>query len=286
MPTIGDHLRSSRTMYWHHGLYAGDGRVLQYAGMSSLHQKDGPVEETSLEVFCAGAGYEVVEHQRRRHSPEESVRRGRSRIGEARYGLSDNNCEHFVSWCIEGDHGSGQVDVAVPTGGTIASAAVGAGAVATTVAAGGTLTGGASLMSGLATVGSVVGGGALAGVGTFAAAPAVAAAAVVSGLLLPDGEHLERDERTARRAGRVASYAGAAAGSAGAVGAVAAAGMTGISGAGITTGLAAIGGTVGGGMATGIAITAALPAVLTLGAGYGIYKAWKWTAQKPRPDGR
>ena len=276
MTEIGDHLRTPRLGYSHQGLYAGDGRVIHYAGMSDLGLKDGPVQETSLDDFRAGETLEVVPHPRRRFSREESVARARSRVREEQYGLADNNCEHFVNWCIEGDHQSGQVDAAVPASGSVASAAVGAGALATTVAAGGALTGGAGLMSGLATVGGVVGGGAMAGIGTMAAAPALAAAAFMNTVVLPDGAHLDRAERDARQAGRVASYAGAAVGTAGALGAVAAAGTAGISAAGITSGLAAIGATVGGGMAAGVAVTAAAPIAVAMGAGYGLYKAWKW----------
>ena len=285
MLEVGDHLRTPRLGYWHHGIYVGDGRVIQYAGMSTVFVNDGPVEETSLDAFRAGATYEVVPHPRRRFSPEESVARARSRVGEQHYGLAGNNCEHFVSWCIQGDHQSSQVDVGVPvataglTGAVGAAALVATGAAATGVV--GAAAGGAGIMSGLATVGAVVGGGAVAGIGTLAAAPAVAAASLVNMVVLPDGTHLDESERDARQAGRVASYAGAAVGTAGAIGAVAAAGTAGLGAAGITSGLAAIGTASGlaavvGPMAAGIAVTTAAPVALAMGAGYGLYKAWKW----------
>jgi hypothetical protein len=281
MPNPGDHLRTPRTGYTHHGLYVGNGRVIHYAGMSSLGMKDGPIEETSLEAFAGGARVDIVSHPERRHARSESVTRAKSRLGEVQYGLSGNNCEHFVNWCIEGDHRSEQVDRAVPVASIGYSGSVGAGvaAAASTAAAGGVIagvTGGAGIMSGLATVGAAVGGGAVAGIGAVAAAPALAAASVVNAALLPDGQHLAREERDARQAGRVATYTGAAVGTAGAIGAVAAAGTTGLSAAGITSGLAAIGATVGGGMTAGVAVAAAAPAALAVGAGYGVYKAYKW----------
>ncbi|MFL9458132.1 hypothetical protein AB0758_44805 [Tolypothrix bouteillei VB521301_2] len=49
--------------------------------------------------------------------------------------------------------------------------------------------------------------------------------------------------------------------------------MTGLSAAGITSGLAAIG---GGTMLGGIAVTAALPVVAAGTVGFLAYKAWKW----------
>jgi hypothetical protein len=35
-------------------------------------------------------------------SPEETLERAKSRLGEASYSLFSNNCEHFVLWCKTG----------------------------------------------------------------------------------------------------------------------------------------------------------------------------------------
>jgi HRAS-like suppressor 3 len=43
------------------------------------------------------------------YSPEEVVRRTRSRLGENDYRLLTNNCEHFCSWCLNGVSHSAQV---------------------------------------------------------------------------------------------------------------------------------------------------------------------------------
>ncbi len=40
----------------------------------------------------------------------EIVRRAWSRIGESRYQLLSNNCEHFCHWCLFGESRSEQVD--------------------------------------------------------------------------------------------------------------------------------------------------------------------------------
>lgn len=40
----------------------------------------------------------------------EVARRARSRLGENRYNLLTNNCEHFCEWCVRGEHRSYQVD--------------------------------------------------------------------------------------------------------------------------------------------------------------------------------
>jgi hypothetical protein len=41
------------------------------------------------------------------------MRRARSRLGENRYGLLRNNCEHFCEWCVQGIPRSYQVERAL-----------------------------------------------------------------------------------------------------------------------------------------------------------------------------
>lgn len=44
------------------------------------------------------------------YSPEETVKRARSRLGEKNYNLLLNNCEHFVIWCKTGLSKSYQIE--------------------------------------------------------------------------------------------------------------------------------------------------------------------------------
>lgn len=44
------------------------------------------------------------------YTPEETIQRARSRLGETKYDLIFNNCEHFAIWCKTGIHESHQVD--------------------------------------------------------------------------------------------------------------------------------------------------------------------------------
>jgi len=48
----------------------------------------------------------------------EVVRRARSRLGEDRYHVLRNNCEHFCEWCVRGQNRSYQVDALVSRVGT------------------------------------------------------------------------------------------------------------------------------------------------------------------------
>jgi hypothetical protein len=137
------------------------------------------------------------------------------------------------------------------------------------------LSGGAAMMTGLAGAGGVVGGGAVAGIGVLGTAPVIAAQAVMDNVLRDD-DRLLSGEREARGVGRSMIAVGTIAGTTGTVGTIAAAGsVAGLSGAGITSGLAAIGSVVGGGMSAGIAVTVAAPAVATIAISYGAYKIWQ-----------
>ena len=108
-PAPGSHLKTVRKGYTHHGIYAGNGRVIHYAG---LHRgwRAGPVEEVPIEEFARGRTVEVVAHCALRYDREASVDRARSRLGESRYRLLTNNCEHFCNWCLDGEQRSEQVE--------------------------------------------------------------------------------------------------------------------------------------------------------------------------------
>ena len=109
---IGDHLRSPRTLYTHHGIYLGRDLVIHYAGFAS-EMKSGAIEITTLDEFTQGQGASVVPHPDRKWNVDETIERAYGRLGEDWYSLLFNNCEHFVYWCIEGKHKSPQVETYV-----------------------------------------------------------------------------------------------------------------------------------------------------------------------------
>jgi Lecithin retinol acyltransferase len=108
-PPLGAHLKTLRRGYTHHGIYVGDGRVVHYAGLSGFWHC-GPVEEVPLSRFAVGRPVQVVDLDRSSYSPQEIVRRARSRIGESDYRLLTNNCEHFCNWCVWGVSRSAQAE--------------------------------------------------------------------------------------------------------------------------------------------------------------------------------
>jgi len=106
---LGAHLTTPRRGYLHHGIYAGNGRVVHYAGFKRLFHR-GPVEEIPLKDFARSRGFELKHWIAPAFSGAEVVERARSRIGENRYRFWSNNCEHFAEWCISGRARSPQVE--------------------------------------------------------------------------------------------------------------------------------------------------------------------------------
>jgi HRAS-like suppressor 3 len=109
---VGTHLATQRPGYVHHGIYIGNGRVIHYAGLSRSPGR-GPVEATSIELFAAGFGFQVVQHPHAQYTGLEVARRAASRLGEHNYKLLTNNCEHLCLWCVFGHGRSDQVNACI-----------------------------------------------------------------------------------------------------------------------------------------------------------------------------
>jgi hypothetical protein len=108
-PPLGAHMVTPRRGYTHHGIYVGGGRVVQYGGLS-WGLRRGPVEEVPLSQFSLGYPVWVRVVGSHWFDQREVVRRARLRLGEDRYSVLTNNCEHFCEWCVHGEHRSYQVD--------------------------------------------------------------------------------------------------------------------------------------------------------------------------------
>jgi len=111
-PPLGAHLVTQRRGYEHHGIYVGNGKVVHYAGFAGSDRGPahrGPVEEVTLAYFAAGHTVAVRPNPFPKYDADEAVRRARSRLGENRYRLLTNNCEHFCAWCLLGESRSEQV---------------------------------------------------------------------------------------------------------------------------------------------------------------------------------
>jgi hypothetical protein len=109
---LGAHLVTPRFGFAHHGIYVGGGNVVHYGALASLLGRE-PVEEVSLDCFAEGQPLFVRPHAAPRFDCDEAIRRARSRLGEDRYSLLRNNCEHFCEWCLQDEHRSRQVERAL-----------------------------------------------------------------------------------------------------------------------------------------------------------------------------
>ncbi len=104
---IGDHLCVSRGVYSHHGINLGRGRIIHYSGEPTAFW-DAEICITTWTDFAEGREVQVLDTPRS-YSRRDVVRRARSRLGERRYHLLQNNCEHFARWCRSGEPVSDQV---------------------------------------------------------------------------------------------------------------------------------------------------------------------------------
>lgn len=105
---VGAHLVSERDGYTHHGIYVGRGRVIHYGGFHHSAKRR-PIEYISLRGFAAGKRIRVQSEPDAIYTGFDAVERARSRLGEDRYRLLTNNCEHFCTWCLLGVGRSEQV---------------------------------------------------------------------------------------------------------------------------------------------------------------------------------
>ena len=94
-------------VYEHHGIDCGDGSVIHY------RKKIEVIERTPMITFTQG-NQVFVKTYKTCFIPEVVIRRAESRLGEAKYNLLFNNCEHFANWCKTGMSYSGQIQDFIP----------------------------------------------------------------------------------------------------------------------------------------------------------------------------
>ncbi len=114
-PQKGDHIRVSRGIYYHHGIYIGDDRVIQFGSPTNeLDPNTAEVLESSLSDFLKGGTLEVAtyndEELKKIRTADEIVAYAKSKLGTKGYNIISNNCEHFANECVFGEKKSEQVD--------------------------------------------------------------------------------------------------------------------------------------------------------------------------------
>jgi uncharacterized membrane protein YkvA (DUF1232 family)/3-methyladenine DNA glycosylase Tag len=111
----GDHIEVNRGIYWHHGIYMGDGTVIHFAG-EPAERSNAEIRQTSLEEFLKGGEPEIVKHTVC-FDADIVVQNARFALNLKdstklfkKYSPLFNNCEHFASWCKTGKPASKQVE--------------------------------------------------------------------------------------------------------------------------------------------------------------------------------
>jgi Lecithin retinol acyltransferase len=88
---------------YHHGIDCGGNLVIEYS-------KNGKIELISKQAFAQEKDITIKYYPETQcFPPEFVVIRAYSRLGESKYSLLCNNCEHFASWCKTGNQISEQV---------------------------------------------------------------------------------------------------------------------------------------------------------------------------------
>jgi len=263
----GDHIYVSRGAHAHHGIDLGDGTVIHRHAPNGT-KSDSLVRLTTLDTFAKGGAVEIRRYGIR-PDPDAVVARARSMLGQPGYDLVFNNCEHFATWCVTGDSNSAQVETVVSSTGVI-GVGVGGPSIGRDIVVGvgqQAPMSAPNLMSGLARVG---GGSVVNGIAMLGATSGLLAAGTMC-VALRDKPYLTEEERQARRVGRHGAIGGAGLGVGVSLYAVHAMGVPGYSAAGLSSGLAELGGILGGGMAHGVMATMLLPALIAVILGCLLY---------------
>lgn len=112
----GDHLRTSRWGYHHHGVFMGyDGEtgepeVVHFSHPPGEFWGDRTVRRDPLKYFNNGRPAEVVDHPNALPRAE-ILKRALAWVSTegGDFNIGANNCEHFANRCVDGKHYSRQV---------------------------------------------------------------------------------------------------------------------------------------------------------------------------------
>lgn len=112
-PIEGDIIRVSIGNNMHHyGIYVSDSCIIQYGKAYDIFQDSSEVSVLvgTIQEFVGNKYIEVREYslleKLKKNSKEKIIEKAKSRIGEKKYNILNNNCEHFVNECVFNKHES------------------------------------------------------------------------------------------------------------------------------------------------------------------------------------
>lgn len=115
----GAHIRVKVNNFYHHGIYIGNGEVVQFGLPFDMYTDSESVKvlRSPLSDFCKPNDFiEVYCYSRQelkhKFSDEAIINNALSHVGEDGYNILKNNCEHFANMCCFGKKMSSQIDKA------------------------------------------------------------------------------------------------------------------------------------------------------------------------------
>ena len=97
---VGDIVRVRRSLYWHYGVFCGNGGIIHFTSYPNHFWNVGAeVKETSLFEFLKSSAYLEVIHAST-FSPTRTLEIASGKLGERGYSIFTNNCRHFVWSCL------------------------------------------------------------------------------------------------------------------------------------------------------------------------------------------
>lgn len=85
--------------YDHMAIYVGNNKVIHYCSTTG-NASDAEIKETDMEPYFNKGNYFILNIKNTtQFNAEDTVKRAKTRLGEKKYNLLQNNCEHFVIWC-------------------------------------------------------------------------------------------------------------------------------------------------------------------------------------------
>ena len=115
-PYPGAHIRVQVDNLYHHGIFVGDNKVVQFGLPMSIYQDPATIKVllSPVEDFLNGGFLEVRIYDKKekklKNKDSEIVKIALSKVGEGDYSLLYNNCEHLANFCVFGKKISSQVD--------------------------------------------------------------------------------------------------------------------------------------------------------------------------------
>ena len=113
----GAHIRVKTGNFFHHGIYIGNGEVVQFGYPNNIYQdpKEIKVVRSPIQDFVGDASFIDVyvyskDELKLKRKDEDIVKEALSHLGEGGYSILKNNCEHFANRCVFGNGTSEQID--------------------------------------------------------------------------------------------------------------------------------------------------------------------------------